>query len=417
MLKIVSYFLLSFLIFGYGNLYAQTKSKPIFTIENNFPGGNIVVDSIAGTTVYLHQNLNDVETSSWFYWYFRIKGAAGKKITFKFIHPWGEDRKYLNVIGVRGPAISLDGGNTWAWMGANVVKEASFSYYFPKNQSDVRFSFGMPYVESNFKAFLKKYQNHYNLEVNPLALTKGNREVERLNLGSIHGKAKYRIVITARHHASEMMANYALEGIIKFLLEDQQEGKWFRENVEALIIPFVDKDGVEKGEQGKGRRGRDHNLDYAGQSIYPEIAAIRSFVPAWSKGKLVVGIDLHCPWIRGDEHEKIHQVGSSGNAMQQEQRKFGLLLEKQTVNAQLNYNVTDDLMFGTLWNTLKSNDSAGRFKDWIAEIPSVKLRTTIELPYANASGKAVTQESARNFGKDMAIAIIQYLKAIDHVDK
>ena len=76
-----------------------------------------------------------------------------------------------------------------------------------------------------------------------------------------------------------MMANYLIEGIIETVLGNGKQGEWFRKNVELLIIPFVDKDGVEDGEQGKYRRGRDHNRDYSGESIYASTRAIRNYVP------------------------------------------------------------------------------------------------------------------------------------------
>ena len=38
-------------------------------VDANFPGGNIVVDSIAGDLVTLRPDLRDTE-GDWFYWYF-----------------------------------------------------------------------------------------------------------------------------------------------------------------------------------------------------------------------------------------------------------------------------------------------------------------------------------------------------------
>lgn len=384
-----------------------------FTVDDDFAGGNIVIDSIANDRVFLHQDLNDFGPGNWFYWNFRVKGAAGRKLTFEFTHPWGEARKRLNVIGVRGPAISLDRGNTWNWMGAGVVEHRSFSYDFGAGQNDVRFSFGMPYVASDFATFIGQYKDNINLDMGSLAITRGGRSVERIHIGNIHGNAKYRIVITARHHASEMMANYVLEGIISFFLENEEQGKWFRENVEALIVPFVDKDGVQEGEQGKGRRGRDHNRDYSGTSIYAATEALRTYVPLWSKGKLVAGIDLHCPWIRGGKHEVIHQAGMDDDSKWKEQKKLSVLLEKATADSTLMYFSANDIPFGSDWNTSSNTAVGDSFRDWIAKIDGVKLATTLEIPYANASGRAVTQASARTFGGDLATALVHYLKNLD----
>ncbi|MCA9158780.1 MAG: hypothetical protein KDA72_10660, partial [Planctomycetales bacterium] len=53
------------------------------TVDCDFPGGNIVVDRLEGDHIYVHQDLRDTDRD-WFYWYFRVKGAAGRTITVHF---------------------------------------------------------------------------------------------------------------------------------------------------------------------------------------------------------------------------------------------------------------------------------------------------------------------------------------------
>jgi hypothetical protein len=62
-------------------------------VDANFPGGNIIVDRIQDDSVYVHQDLRDTK-GDWFYWYFRVRGTAGRKLT---VHFTGS-----NVLGVRG---------------------------------------------------------------------------------------------------------------------------------------------------------------------------------------------------------------------------------------------------------------------------------------------------------------------------
>ena len=85
-------------------------------IDCDFPGGNIVVERIDGDTVYLHQDMRDSK-GFWFYWYFRVIGAAGRNLKFVFTRG--------DVIGVHGPGVSLDGGKTWFWLGKDKVKDAN----------------------------------------------------------------------------------------------------------------------------------------------------------------------------------------------------------------------------------------------------------------------------------------------------
>ena len=85
-------------------------------IDADFPGGNIRVRKIDGDTIRLEQDLRDT-TEWWFWWNFRVRDAAGRTLTFHFSDP--------SPIGVRGPAVSLDGGHLWSWSGTKAVDGAS----------------------------------------------------------------------------------------------------------------------------------------------------------------------------------------------------------------------------------------------------------------------------------------------------
>ncbi|MFN7139117.1 MAG: M14 family zinc carboxypeptidase, partial [Limisphaerales bacterium] len=336
----------------------------------------------------------------WFYWYFRAVGGAGRTITFNFTDG--------APVGVRGPAVSLDGGLNWSWLGKQ-TNTKSFTYSFPTNADIVRFSFGIPYTEANLKSFLERHMTNSALQQRILCQSRKGRDVEQLHVGRLDGNARHRVLITCRAHACEMMSSYAGEGIIEAALSDGPDGKWFRENVELMLIPFVDKDGVEDGDQGKNRRPRDHNRDYDANSLYPETRTLQQLVPTWSEGRLKLALDLHCPSIRGESNEKIYLVGSENPAIWKGQERFGKLLE-QVQQGTLPYRATNNLPFGKGWNTSRNYSAGTSGARWAASLPGVQLATTIELPYANASGAEVTAETAREFGQDLLRAIRFYLE-------
>jgi hypothetical protein len=377
-------------------------------VDCDFPGGNIIVDAIEGNTVELHQDLRDTE-GDWFYWYFRVRGAAGRTLNFEFTKG--------NVIGVRGPAVSSDGGWTWRWLAKEAVKEATFQYTFPDDAEEIRFCFAMPYLERNLQRFIRCYEGNPNLKVDVLCKkqrttssyrkTRKGRDVELLHLGRLDGECDYRVLLTCRHHACEMMASYTLEGIMESILADTEDGRWLREHVEFLVIPFVDKDGVEDGDQGKNRKPHDHNRDYNGESIYPSVKAIRELVPEWSAGRLKVAIDLHCPHIRGTHNEVIYMVGNASKAIWKRQLEFGKILESVQTGP-LVYRTENDLPFGEGWNTSKNYAAGKSSSRWASELDGIQLVTSFEIPYANARGIAVTQESAKTFGYDIVKALHRF---------
>ncbi len=387
------YFLLIFITCA--GFAAEITNQVELNIDADFPGGNIIVDKIEGNDIYLHQDVRDTK-GDWFYWYFRARGAAGRSLTVHFTKS--------NVIGVRGPAVSLDEGETWSWLGKDSVEGQSFQYKVPDYTEEVRFCFAIPYLEADLKQFLKKYENNSHIQVKSLCQTRKGRTVERLHVGRLEGQCQYRVFLTCRHHACEMMANYVLEGIMETVLSETDEGQWFRDHVEFLIIPFVDKDGVEDGDQGKNRKPHDHNRDYAGDSIYPSVRAIRDLVPEWSEGKLRIALDMHCPYIRGPNNESLYFVGSQDQENWKRVEQFCEILE-EVQQGPLVYKKEDNIPFGTAWNTAKNYTQGKSCGRWTSALPGIWFGTSIEIPYANVSGKAITAENARLLGGDIAGAL------------
>ena len=364
-----------------------------FNIYSDFPSGNILIEKIKNDTVWMRPDLRDTQ-GGWFYWCFATDNAKDKTLTFLFTK---------SGFTVMGPAVSYDSGLSWDWLNTGSATDNSFIYTF-KTDAEVRFSMGMPYTQKNFSLFINPLLNHDNLKLSTLTKTKSGRDVEQLIIKPSNSRVKYKVLITARHHACEMMANYEIEGIIEEILNDE----WLKNNVEFCFIPFIDKDGVENGDQGKNRIPRDHNRDYRGESIYESTAALRNWVPGWAENKLAVCMDLHCPGMRGGHHESIQIVGSDNVKMAEQQKLFCGIL-KTTNKSELKISENLYLPFGTAWNTSKNTTQGLSFARWASTIEGVKLTFTLELPYANNEGQSVNQTNARTFGNDLAKAIKMYL--------
>jgi len=371
------------------------------TIDCNFPGGNIEVLGVEGDTVRLRPDLRDTE-GWWFYWYFRVRGASGRTIRFQF--------EGDNPIGTRGPAFSLNGGLTWNWLGADSTEDGSFTYAFPQEPAEVRFSFGMPYTELNLKGFLASCGAHANLVCETLCETKQGRQVELLRVGNVEGTPDFRILLTCRHHACEMMASYTLESIIETALSEDPLGEWLRDHVEFLIVPFVDKDGVENGDQGKNREPYDHNRDYAGESLYASVAALREYVPTWSQGRLRMSLDLHCPWIRGEYNEHVYFPGTNDAKHWNGLGRFSATLESNRTQDSLPFKADGNLPYGQRWNKRTNYNQGKSCTRWASEFPENWLAAGMEIPYANAGGMEVNARSARNLGHNLAQAMRLFLE-------
>ena len=97
-------------------------------VDDNVPAGNIVYERILNDTVYVHQQLRGSK-KAWFYWAFRVRGAQGKTLTFKFTKSF--------AICERGPLVSLDRGKSYEYLAEQGSTPHSFTYTFPKDAKEV----------------------------------------------------------------------------------------------------------------------------------------------------------------------------------------------------------------------------------------------------------------------------------------
>ena len=388
---------LLFMILSQYSSLGQSKME----ISSNFPGGNIKVDKIDKDTVWMSPDLRDTE-GYWFYWYFKITGMAGKTVHFQF--------PQKPVFGRYGPAYSINNDSTWKWYGETSYANHGFTFSFSKGDTSAYFSIAFPYTQKNLYDFLGKLRNRGSLKLDTLCFSRENRAVEQIHIMPAQ-KTLYKVLITARNHACEMTTDYVLEGIIRSIL-NERDLQFLRDHVEFCIVPFVDKDGVENGDQGKWRKPHDYNRDYDNNSIYPIVKAIKAKVPEWSDGKLKIVLDLHCPYLRGDgDAEYICFIGNKNKAIQQQQLIMSDLVAKNC-NDELRFYGKNFMKYGTLWNTDKNYTQGASCSQWGTTIPGIALSTTLEFPYANASGIAVSKDNARMFGGSMAYSIQDYLPSL-----
>ena len=199
-------------------------SRPFFFHLISF----FIVTLWSDTIICIHAREYVIDTDfraakkSWFYWYFRITGAANRTLVFQFPG---------NYLASFGPAISMDEGLSWQWFSDPAINEhRQFSYSFPEDVSVVHFSMGIPYLQSDLDRYLSLYKNSQLLHRGILTQSGKGRPVERLLIKAPDKQPEHRVLLTSRHHACEAMANYVLEEIISAILcEEEDEMLWLRE--------------------------------------------------------------------------------------------------------------------------------------------------------------------------------------------
>ena len=350
-------------------------------IHANFTGGNIRVLSIDGDVVNVQNELRDT-TQDWFYWAFCVEGAQGRTLTFHF------DKKWL---GYYGPAISHD-LYSWEWQNEEAAPGASdaFTYTFGEDETCVYFAHDMLYHPAHFDRFCKEL----GLEQLTLCQSERGRAVPYVRFGS----GSERVLLTARHHACEATGSYVLEGVVRELFRQPLP------NIEFIVVPFVDYDGVVDGDQGKFRAPYDHNRDYFmdREAMYASIREIQKLV---LEKPLRYACDFHSPWHLGGMNDGVF-IPQRYSGLKQMCR-FTSILEQVNTAESLPFAVYNTIAPGVDWNAHPIGP--GRtFSPFMKEKAHAEMTLALETPYFTASGTTFTAARARELGRCYALALRAY---------
>ena len=388
----------------------QQDAVQTICIDADFPGGNIHLDSLEGDLVRIRPELRG--GNDWFYFAFRVKNAQGRTLRFLFN---AKDR-----IASRGPAVSSDGGKSWRYLNTEPNADSrEFTYSFGPEERSVLFALAPLYTQKNWDEFMAKYRGRDNVELSALCQSPEGRDVELLRIGKGNPNARFAVVLTCRHHCCEMTASWVLEGILEETLsENSQYGEYLRENAEFFVVPFMDKDGVEKGDQGKGRKPHDHNRDY-NHEVYPEVRALKAQVSgnfSPEDGKKIFFMDLHCPWIRSGINEKFSSPLPKEPWISEAAQNYFESFEKHQKDGEIPYSPSNNIPFGKGWNTeknfmkLENGIPTASAKIWACGLPNILCACTIEMPYSNCSGVEILPQNARELGRNLSKALVDFLK-------
>jgi len=366
-------------------VHAETTDGGAVAINADFPGGNVAVLKNRGNVVRVAPDLRG--DRPWFYWYYEAKASKPGRV--KFVFPDRVAGFKNGAIGFQGPAISLDLGATWKWMGTDNVDGSSFFFDFAQAHQRVRFAVTIPYVQTELEQFLQKNAANPHLKTSVLTKSRHGREVELLQIG-VHGPQVKAVLVTARHHAAETIASYVLEGFLQEAISNSPAGEEFRARYVLYAVPLVDKDGVEEGDQGKNRQPHDHNRDYGVDSIYPEVQAIKELD---ERENFQFALDIHCPTLVMKDHQVMYFVGAK------EHPKYNFENVSEFAN-RIKSGLPKDAPYGPLVWLRSENDPAPKNSRYFGFKDNAIMAATLEIPFA-PPGKATDPASCRKYGQVM----------------
>ncbi|MBQ2967653.1 MAG: hypothetical protein IJE10_06000 [Clostridia bacterium] len=353
------------------------------TIDENFSGGNILVDGMKQNVIYVRPDLSDTSTD-WFYWNFKATSETDRTVTFKF-----KGTPY--IISASGVAYSYD-DETWNYLSESAYK-TEFTFDLKAGET-VHFACAIPYVYSDLTAFLDTCETDYSqaVTVSTLCLSEQERVVPMLTLGNTESEEC--VVMTSRHHCCETTPSFLLEGLVDYLATEASTD--LLDKYCFYIVPMMDVDGVENGDQGKLRIPHDHNRDYDEQ-IYNSVKSLVSFV---EDKNVVAFMDFHCPGLQTPDPYFYYDSTKDESPLASFREALLQTIAEDTTPDKIEYlgnTDYDDAYF--------TSCSRGYF--FLKK--SAPLATTLEFPYTGRVGNEYTPARMHHFGENVGKAFETYL--------
>ena len=275
------------------------------TVSTDFPGGSAEVQTLDAANGLIHICPAVQEGRGWpCWWYLRIDGLTpGQPVTLKVsanAKPFRNGQRLAaSWSQPQRAAISADNESWSQTPKREPSADGIASYCFESPAACVWLASQPPFLPAHADAFLERIAGETpGAERFVLAKTREGRPVYGIKLGggSEERPAPLGVWVQARQHAWEAGASWVSRGFVEWSASEDPAAIELRRLAAVYVIPIMDVDNVTLGAGGKEAVPRDHNRDWDGQPVYPEVAAAQQRIRDLdAQGRLHVFIDLHNP--------------------------------------------------------------------------------------------------------------------------
>ncbi|MCU0977592.1 MAG: succinylglutamate desuccinylase/aspartoacylase family protein [Pirellulaceae bacterium] len=245
--------------------------------------------------VYDHERASPNRANG--HWLFRVEAEPGSDLTLvlgPFANIWN------GVLSKPIPEATIsfvsDDGEHWRAIPAEPAEPNWLRLRVHLQGSSLYVARLEPYRLSDLDKLKAEIGDHPLVEITPIGRTVEQRELEIIRVGK--PDAPRRVLLRARAHPWEPGGNWVVEGLIRRLLEGDDDARRYRDRYCVYIMPLANKDGVARGRTRFNLRGMDLNRNWsqpADPALAPENAALENWLDALvAQGKRPdLAIDFH----------------------------------------------------------------------------------------------------------------------------
>ena len=366
---------------------------PSVKISADFDKGSIGNLTEAGPNFFSgtpeHWLKRDSIGDQYYWFYFKAEQVKNKRVTFELKNLIGVYRETPHIVytDYTQPVYSYDQEN---WKRITDVKYDSASYTFQFTElfkeEPVWIAYAHPYPVSRIDNLLEGVKSSEYANINELAKTKEGRDISLVHITDrkVPDDEKKTILILALQHAGEDAGGFMVEGLIQFLLSEDEDAASARQRFNYFIVPMMNPDGIFNGTSRYNMEMEDlNNIWLNDEKQQPEVTGVKNWAESW----LAAGNDIDL-FIDIHNHTQFHQYNV-------------FVLQGHELDSLAS--IMDKYWPIRNWHSEFKGSSCSYFYNM--GIPS----TTIELSQSHlADGMYLTIDDYLSFGKATAMALNEF---------
>jgi hypothetical protein len=274
---------------GWANLAAPPRQAPLDAnaelefIDTGFENASPLWYEVVAGVVRIHL-LYDHERSSpnraAGHIHFLMHARPGSKLTLEFVNlenVW--NGQPASVAGELKTVSVSDDGSVWKTVPTESLPGNRVQLKVEMRGPKLYVARVEPYRVSDLDRLLGAIRGNPLVEISSIGRTAGGRDLEVIRIGD--PAAPYRVFVRARAHPWEAGSSWVAEGLIRRLLNQDDEAKKWLKVFSVYVLPMANKDGVARGGTRFNLNGKDLNRGWdvpADPALVPENAALERWL-------------------------------------------------------------------------------------------------------------------------------------------
>lgn len=216
----------------------------------------------------------------------------------------------------------------------------SFNFQVPYDKDEIFISHWYPYTYSDLRKFVNEVEARPAIldicRITSLGKSLAGNNINMFIISNFNSSemeiSEWKaVIVTSRVHPGESNSSFIVQGMIQFMLQDDEVAIALRNWYVFKFVPMLNPDGVILGNYWASLSGNDLNWQWqvATTWVYPEISMLKGMLKKTIESRMIeIYIDLHGHSWKSNTFIYGNNVNSRGQSNKNQEKIFPFLMSK-----------------------------------------------------------------------------------------